>query len=403
MSRAKNQSLTQCIHSTPQPSNSKEFDQRLMSEKSEARENTTKLAREVGRYEQELGDLNMFISRKTELENELEDTKMELLKERKKHEQIITDLERKTAQEKDRLRKEMEARIRAAKEKFMEDTDGQLEHATKETMRHNEQMASELAYQHRETERLVHKNRRLTEENLATRRELELYRHAEAELSKRNHAYLVTIQSLLSKLRALEGASAELSKSRATSGDYITSAYKNKVNALQESVEDTLSMLDSMRADLESKKEEVDRIRTQREELGFLVLQAAQEAKGHLTDSIYGQTIHEDDESLDDTRERRQAGPQFTQHVRLNELKGMQRHQVLRYIFERVGDLHTVARKNIMPDDGAGAAENVLFPRIDPSRLRVGTQSLKAGGSMDSERRRIKTGADHRSEGGLSR
>jgi len=33
-----------------------------------------------------------FISRKTELEGELEDTKMELLKERKKHEQIITDL-----------------------------------------------------------------------------------------------------------------------------------------------------------------------------------------------------------------------------------------------------------------------------------------------------------------------
>ena len=145
-----------------------------MSEKSEARENTTKLAREVGRYEQELGDLNMFISRKTELENELEDTKMELLKERKKHEQIITDLERKTTQEKDRLRKEMEARIRIAKEKFMEDTDGQLEQSTKETMHHNEQMASELAYQHRETERLVHKNRRLTEENLATRRQLEL-------------------------------------------------------------------------------------------------------------------------------------------------------------------------------------------------------------------------------------
>jgi hypothetical protein len=385
-----------------QTSNSKEFDQRLMSEKSEARENTTKLAREVGRYEQELGDLNMFISRKTELENELEDTKMELLKERKKHEQIITDLERKTTQEKDRLRKEMEARIRMAKDKFMEDTEGQLEQSTKETMHHNEQMASELAYQHRETERLVHKNRRLTEENLATRRELELYRHAEAELSKRNHAYLVTIQSLLSKLRALEGASAELSKPRATSGDYVTSAYKNKVNVLQQSVEDTLSMLDSMRSDLESKKGEVERVRMQREELGFLVLQAAQEAKGHLTDSIYGQTIQEDEESVDDTRERRQAGPQFAQHVRLDELKGAQRHQVLRYIFERVSDLHNVARKNIMPDDSADGGGNVMFPKID--RTRLGTQSLRGdGGSLDSERRRIKTGADHRSEGGVSR
>jgi len=125
----------------------REFDQRLMGEKSTARETTTKLAREVGKYEQELGDLNMFISRKTEIEGELEDTKMELLKERKKHEQIITELERKTLQEKERLRKEMEARIREAKDTFMQMTDGQLESTTKDTMHQNEQMASELAFQ----------------------------------------------------------------------------------------------------------------------------------------------------------------------------------------------------------------------------------------------------------------
>ena len=53
------------------------------------REMTAKLAREVGKYEKELGDLNVFISKKNELENELEDTKTELLRERKKHEQII--------------------------------------------------------------------------------------------------------------------------------------------------------------------------------------------------------------------------------------------------------------------------------------------------------------------------
>jgi len=51
----------------------REFDQQLMVEKVGARDATTKLAREVGKYEQELGDLNIFISRKTELEGELED------------------------------------------------------------------------------------------------------------------------------------------------------------------------------------------------------------------------------------------------------------------------------------------------------------------------------------------
>jgi len=72
------------------------FDKELIAEKSQAREATIKLATEVGKYEQELGDLNIFISRKQELEGELEDTKTELLRERKRHEQTIAELERKT-------------------------------------------------------------------------------------------------------------------------------------------------------------------------------------------------------------------------------------------------------------------------------------------------------------------
>lgn len=35
---------------------------------------------QVGKYEKELGDLNIFISKKAELESELEETKTELLK-----------------------------------------------------------------------------------------------------------------------------------------------------------------------------------------------------------------------------------------------------------------------------------------------------------------------------------
>ena len=69
---------------------------------------------QVGKYEKELSDLNVFIARKNDLEGELEETKTELLRERKKHEQIISELERKTVKEKERLRKEMEAKIKQA-------------------------------------------------------------------------------------------------------------------------------------------------------------------------------------------------------------------------------------------------------------------------------------------------
>ena len=373
----------------------REFDQRLLGEKLDARETATNLAREVGRYEQELGDLNLFISRKTELEGELQEVKNELLKERQKHENIIEELEDKTKLEKDRLRKEMETRIREAKEAFMQMTDGQLEDGTKETMQQNEQMASELAFQHRETERLIAKNRALSEENLSTRRELAVFKHAEAELSKRNHAYLMTIQSLITKLRALEDASASINNVLTTSDETVTSSYKNKVQSLQASVEETLQLLDGMRGQLEKKTTEVQQIKMEREELGFLVLQAAHEAKGHLTDSFYGQEDLREG-ARDDAAMHGGPGPAFTQQIQLQGLTVAQRHQVLRYIVERVSDLHAEARKNIAPvDKGGGKSE--LFPRIGKPGA---AKSLTGRSSIDTQRQRVRGGGDYTSEGG---
>jgi hypothetical protein len=128
-----------------------DFDNRLVEEKAMAREMTAKLAREVGKYEKELADLDVFIARKNDLEGKLEEIKTELLHERKKHEPIISELERKTVQEKVRLRKEMEAKIKEAQDAFIKLTDNHLEATTKKTKQENEQMGSELAFQNRQT------------------------------------------------------------------------------------------------------------------------------------------------------------------------------------------------------------------------------------------------------------
>ena len=49
-------------------------------------------------------------------------------------------------------------------------TDNQLETTTKRTIMENEQMASELAYQSRQTENLLTKNKKLLEDNLSLKR-----------------------------------------------------------------------------------------------------------------------------------------------------------------------------------------------------------------------------------------
>ena len=211
-----------------------------------AREMTAKLAREVGRYEKELGDLNVFISKKNELEKELEETRAELLQERRKHEQIIGELERKTVQEKERLRREMEHKIQEAKEAFMRLTDDQLEATTKRTMKENEQMAAELAYQSRETERLLLRNSKLVEENRGVRRELALHRQTEAEMARRNHAYLRTIRGLLAKLKALDTRRRELERQGREREESEVAQYKQRTALLQETVEDAFRQLDEV-------------------------------------------------------------------------------------------------------------------------------------------------------------
>ena len=115
-------------------------------------------------------------------------------------------------QEKERLRKEMENKIREAKEAFMKLTDEQLEATTKKTIAENEQMATELTFQNRDTERLLHKNSLLVEENRLAKRELGLRKQTEQEMAKRNHAYLRSIKSLLSKLKGLDQTRREVEK-----------------------------------------------------------------------------------------------------------------------------------------------------------------------------------------------
>lgn len=56
-------------------------------------------------------------------------------------------------------------------------TEDQLQLTTKRTIMENEQMASELQYQGKETERLLHRNQKLARENAALRRDIEVRAH----------------------------------------------------------------------------------------------------------------------------------------------------------------------------------------------------------------------------------
>ena len=162
------------------------------------------LQQEVDSVKAELKRIENFIKKEAELEAELSEKKRMLEEESKGHATSISDLERKHVQEKDRLKKEMLFKLRETKANLLKMTDNQLDTTTKRTIAENEQMSSELAWQSKETEKLIRKNDKLVGENQALKRELSLHKQTQEEFARKQNVYQKTIKTLLAKLNALD-------------------------------------------------------------------------------------------------------------------------------------------------------------------------------------------------------
>ena len=80
-------------------------------------------------------------------------------------------------------------------------TDNQLESTTKRTILENEQMATELGYQSRQTEKMLHRHDRVLEENAEMKMEIQLAREAQDEMARRNLTYQHALQKLVPQRR----------------------------------------------------------------------------------------------------------------------------------------------------------------------------------------------------------
>ncbi|KAJ1495134.1 hypothetical protein T484DRAFT_2219579 [Baffinella frigidus] len=328
--------------------NQTDFEVKLKEEKVLAQEMTSKLGREVSKYERELGDLNVFIAKKNELEGELEVTRTELL--RRKHEMIISELERKTA--------------------FMRLTDNQLEATTKKTLLENEQMASELAFQNRETERLLLKNSKLEEENRTAKRELALHQQTESELARRNHQYLRTIKGLLGKLKALDEAKRDLERKEKTKEEKIVVQYRKRVTLLQDTVEEAYSQLNKLSTDLQDKTSQMSKVNLLREDVLMLLLTSADDRKRHVLSStgVDSSIIEETsvpELSLDAGAWR--PGDPLPHNV--DDLSVVEQEKVIRYMHVKLEGLNVF--------DGPAARSDMHLSGPTPSHASAGLQRLE--------------------------
>jgi len=162
------------------------------------------LQQEVAAVRAELRKVETFIKKEAQLEEDLGEKKRLLEEGRQEHATSISDLERKHVQEKDRLKKEMLFKLRETKANLLKMTDNQLDTTTKRTIAENEQMSSELAWQSKETEKLIRKNDKLKSDNASLQRELSLHKQTQEEFARKVNVYQKTIKTLLVKLNDLD-------------------------------------------------------------------------------------------------------------------------------------------------------------------------------------------------------
>mmetsp|Transcript_46614 Transcript_46614/g.110847 ORF Transcript_46614/g.110847 Transcript_46614/m.110847 type:complete len:538 (+) Transcript_46614:145-1758(+) len=143
-----------------------------------------------------LNEVEEFRKNKEGMEAELKNLKQNIQDQADNHSNILSANERKKAIQIDQLKNDMARSIKETREMLKARTKDQLDSTTKRTIMENEQMATELHFQSKETERLLDKNRALLEENAQLRRHLHIHKDLENELARRTHVY----QKLIKKM-----------------------------------------------------------------------------------------------------------------------------------------------------------------------------------------------------------
>jgi len=164
----------------------------------------SELTKKINDYKAELDDLQEFTKHKNDLEQKLKTVEEELQQEHDRHLISLTDLERKHAQDREKIKRDYHDRLEADKAELLRMTNNQLEFTTRRTIMENEMMTAELGYQNKQTEKLVKINEQLETENQQMKREMELCRRSEEELVKKNYQFQKTIKMMNIKIKAQE-------------------------------------------------------------------------------------------------------------------------------------------------------------------------------------------------------
>ncbi|KAJ8300128.1 hypothetical protein KUTeg_021647 [Tegillarca granosa] len=151
-----------------------------------------------------LASVEEFEVQKVELERQFEEMKQALAQKDVDHEKIIYDLEKKAVMDKDRLKKEMIARVNEVAGEFRKVSNKQMAETTKRTIRENVSLATQIKKTSDKNMEIIQENDKYKEELKKQKQQIEMLEATEKEMAKKNYSNQKLIRMLTEKCRNQE-------------------------------------------------------------------------------------------------------------------------------------------------------------------------------------------------------
>lgn len=238
-----------------------EFKDKLEEERAQCQNKLSELQTNCEKLQRELVEVKEFRANKETLEANLASLKQQLADQAEAHARDVSAFDRKKAMDIDQLKKNMERSIKETRDMLKAKTKDQLDSTTKHTIMENEQFATELHFQSKETERLLDRNQMLLEENAQLRRNLLIHKDLENELARRTHVYQKLLKKMDQKLK-VESASAEQSRTLHSEGSEDQGSFGHPDElaasnaALQEEADKLHKQVESLQSTLQTVRHE---------------------------------------------------------------------------------------------------------------------------------------------------
>ena len=234
--------------------------------KTEAQETKDQLTSEIMLINGKLEQLEDFRQNKEEFMAKYRAMEDLLEQEQSNHKDALYNLERKEVQNRDRLKKEMTARVNTVAHEFRKVSNKQMAETTKRTIRENVSINSQLAKMSEKTIELIKENDDLRAKEKKQRQDINLLEDNEKELAKKNQACQKMINMLLDKNKKHEE---DIVDFKLLEEDFIE--LRNKHEELE-------SQMADVNVDLEEKKHKIFELGKLHQDRGKELKQAIQKS-----------------------------------------------------------------------------------------------------------------------------